>query len=138
MARSAIYVVNNATQNVVNNGVISLGTVIRRFGCNLTLEGNAIRENGTGYYEYNVSITAAPTAIGTVMVAAYKDGTLIPGAVASSAVSTANNPTNLSLTFMTKENCACCDDISNISFVLTTTATTGVDIINVAITGEKL
>ena len=137
MARSAIYVVNNATQNVVNNGNISLGTVIRRFGCNLFLEGNAIRESGSGYYKYIASFTVAPTAVGTVTIAAYKDGVLIPGALASEAVSTANNPTNLGLVFMTKENCACCEDISNISFVLTTTAP-DVNITNVAITGEKL
>lgn len=135
MSRSAIYTTNQSVQAVALNGVINPGTVIRRFGCNLQLSGNAIREEGEGYYEYNVSITAAPTAIGTVTVTAYKDGVAIPGAIASEAVSTANNPANLALDFILKEPCACCDGGSNITFVLTGTAS---NVNNIAIVAEKL
>ena len=135
MSKSAIYVVNNTTQSVAVNGTINPGVVVRRFGCNLRLENNAVREGGTGYYKYNASFTLSPTTEGEVTITAYKDGVAIPGAVASVTAAAAGDLCNLSLVFITKENCVCCEDISNISFVLSETAS---DVTNVAITGEKL
>lgn len=135
MSRSAIYTTNPSVQAVAINGIIDPGTVIRRFGCNLQLSGNAIREEGEGYYEYNVSATVAPTAIGTVTITAFKNGVAIPGATASESVATANTPVNLSLNFMLREPCACCDGGSNITFVLTGTAS---NVNNIAIVAEKI
>ena len=92
MSRSAIYTVNNTTQAVAVNGTIGLGTVNRRFGSNLSLVGNAIRECGTGYYKYCANFSVAPTAAGDVTVTAYKDGVAIPGAIAMKQFSNPANP----------------------------------------------
>ena len=134
MSKSAIYTVNSAAQNVAVNGNLNLGTVIRRFGQNLTLSGNAIQVCGGGYYDRDASFTLAPTAIGNVTITAFRDGVVIPGATATGSVSTANNPINLSLSSMFREPCQCCDGMSSITFQLTGTAAS---VTNVAIVMEK-
>lgn len=136
MSRSAIYTTNSSVQEVPLNGIINPGTVIRRFGCNLYLSGNGIREIGEGYYEYNITVTAASTAAGEVTITAYKDGVAIPGATASETVAAADDLANLSLDFILREPCACCEDGgSSITFVLTGTAS---NVNNIAIAANKI
>lgn len=105
MSKSAIYVANTGTQSVPVDGTISLGSIIRRFGCGVDLNGTGITISEPGYYEVNVSVTAAPTAIGPVTVTLLNNGVAVPGAIASEAVSTANNPTNLSLDSIVRVFC---------------------------------
>lgn len=135
MSKSAIYTVNSSAQNVAVNGTINLGTVNRRFGPNLNLSGDAISISGAGYYDIDASITVAPTAIGVVTVTAFKDGIAIPGATASANVAAANTAVNLSINALVREACPCCDGLSNISFVLTGTASS---VTNMAVVIEKL
>ena len=135
MSKSAIYTANTSAQNVAVNGIINPGTIIRRFGQNLGLSGNAIQIDGAGYYDIDVSITAAPTAAGNVTVTMLKDGVVIPGATATQSTTAANNPVNLSISSLVREFCPCCDGLSNLTFVLTGTAAS---ISNVAIVVEKL
>lgn len=135
MSRSAIYTANTSTQAIAIDEVIMPGTVIRRFGDNIALSGNGFRLCGAGYYDVDASFTVSPTAIGTVTVTALKDGVPVPGAIASEAAATANTPVNLSLNFLMRENCPCCDDSSNLTFVLSGTA---VNNVNTAIVVEKL
>jgi hypothetical protein len=135
MSKSAIYTANTTAQNVAVNGLINPGTVIRRFGCNVHLSGSSINITGTGYYDVDLSMTAAPTAAGNVIVTMYKDGVAIPGATATASTSTANNPVNLSLSCLVREYCPCADDSSNLTFVLSGTAAS---VTNVAIVVEKI
>lgn len=135
MAQSAIYVVNNSAQNVAVNGIINPGTIIRRYGRNLNLSGNAVQVAGEGYYDFDVSITLAPTAAGNVTVTAFKDGVAIPGMIASETVAAANDLVNLSLVGLVREGCCCCDNLSAITFVLSGTAAS---VTNIAIVGEKI
>ena len=58
----------------------------------------------------------------------------IPGATATQATGTANNPVNVSISSLVREFCPCCDGLSNITFVLTGTASA---VSNVAIVVEK-
>ena len=135
MSKSAIYIANTSAQNVAVNGIINPGTIIRRFGQNLGLSGNAIQIDGAGYYDIDVSITAAPTAAGNVTVTMLKDGVAIPGATATQSTTAANNPVNLSISSLVREFCPCCDGLSNLAFVLTGPAAS---ISNVALVVEKL
>ena len=48
MSKSLIQTVNQSSQVVAANSIIDLGSVIRRFGCNLRLNGNAIEVDGVG------------------------------------------------------------------------------------------
>ena len=82
--KSAIYTVSTAVQAVVAGNSLSLGSTIRRFGCSTTLSGNAIALNAPGYYDVDVSVTAIPTAAGTVSVTLFQDGVAVPGAATPS------------------------------------------------------
>lgn len=117
MGKSLIQVANQSSQTVAPNSIISLGSVQRRFGCNLRLSGNAIEVAGEGYYEIDATVSLAPAAIGNVSVALYENGVQIPGAIAYGSVSTAENSVTLSLVATIRQGC-CCDSADNITCVL--------------------
>ena len=54
MSKSLIQLYNESTQAVTAGDVISFGSVLRRYGCNLRLSGGAVEADGQGYYEANV------------------------------------------------------------------------------------
>lgn len=135
MSRSALYVANTSNQDVLVDGIINPGTIVRRFGPNINLAGNAIQLAGAGYYEINASITAAPTAAGEVTVTIFKDGVALQGATATVTAAGAGDYVNLSISSLVREFCSCCDGLSNLTFVLTGTNST---ITNIAITVEKV
>lgn len=103
MSKSAIYVSNQNTQAISVGGLINPGNTNRRYGNNLSLQGNNVQLVGPGYYLVEVSVDCAPTAIGTVTVTLMQDGTVVPGATASSQVTTANNVTHLSFPAIVRE-----------------------------------
>ena len=117
MGRSLIQTANQSSQTVAVNSIIGLGSVQRRFGCNLRLSGNGIEVNGEGYYTIDADVSVAPTAAGLVTVALYNNGVQIPGAIAYGSVTTAGNPTELSINTTVRQGC-CCDSADNITCVL--------------------
>lgn len=133
MSRSAIYVANTGAQSVAVGGTIGLGGIVRRFGCAVDLNGNSINATEQGYYDVNVSVTAAPTVAGTVTATLFNNGVAVPGATASASVSTAGNPLNLS--FESIVRVPCCGSSAALSVILTGTAAT---VSNVAVVVEKL
>jgi len=135
MSKSAIYTVNQSIQNVAVDGIINLGTINRRYGNNLDLGGNGILVSGSGYYLINASITAAPTTEGEVIVTMMKDGNPVAGAIASETAAAAGDLVNLSIVSMVRESCPCCEGLSNLTFVLSGTASS---VSNIAVTGVKL
>lgn len=135
MSKSAIYTANQSAQNVAINGVINLGSIIRRFGPNLNLSGDAISLSGAGYYDIDASFTLAPTAAGNVTITVYKDNIAVPGATATETAAAANDIINLNISSLVREACQCCEGISNLTFVLTGTAAS---VTNSAVVVEKL
>lgn len=133
MSKSAIYTAMTTPTSVAVSGILPLGTTIRRFGCNVTQDGNTINIKGKGYFLVMASITAAPDAVGTVTVSMSKDGVPVSGATASGSVSTAANPAALPITAIVRNACDC--DSSILSFNLSGTAST---VQNVAVTVVKL
>ena len=117
MGKSLIQVANQSPQAVAENGIISLGSVQRRYGCNLRMSGNAIEVNGEGYYTVDLDVSVTPTAAGAVTVALYNNGIQIPGAVAYGAVSTVGNSVNLCVNCTIRQGC-CCDSADNLTAVL--------------------
>lgn len=110
MSKSLIQTANTSTQAVspttTSPAFVSLGNVVRRYGCNLRLNGNSIEQTGSGYFEIEGTITVAPTAAGTVTVALFENGEVLAGSLVSGSVSTANNPVTLPLCGTTR-NCGC-------------------------------
>ena len=133
MSKALIQTVNPGTQTVAVDGIINLGSVIRRFGCNLRLNGNAIEVNGEGYYKVDCNVTLAPTAAGNVTVALYKNGVALTGATATGSVTTAGNFVTLPIQTTIKEGC-CCDGGTALTLVLVEGAST---VSNVAVRVEK-
>lgn len=117
MGRSLIQVVNQSPQNVAENGIITLGSVQRRYGCNLRLSGNGIEVDGAGYYPINCTVSVTPTAAGPVTVALFNNGVQIPGAIAYGAVSTVGNAVTLPIVATIRQGC-CCDSADNLTCVL--------------------
>lgn len=117
MSRSLIQTANQSPQTVALNGIIAPGSVLRRYGCNCRLSGNAHEIIGEGYYKITGAVSVTPTAAGPVTVALYEDGVQIPGAIAYGSVSTAGNPVTLTLVTTVRMGC-CCDTSSMITAVL--------------------
>ena len=116
MSRSLIQVTNQSTQAVTANSIISLGSTQRRYGCNCRLSGNGIEIEGEGYYTVDADVSVAPTATGSVTVALYNNGTQVQGAIAYGSVSTAGNPTTLSINATLRQGC--CSSADNLTLVL--------------------
>ena len=131
--KSAIYTVNATATSVAVDGVIPLGSTIRRFGSNIVQNGNDIALSGAGYYDVSASITLAPTAVGDVTVTMYADGVAVPGATATETVYTANKYANLSIKALFRQ--VCCQSVTNITFVLTGAAAS---VTNTSVVIEKV
>ena len=116
MSKSLIQVANQSQQNVASNSIISLGSVQRRYGCNLRLSGNGIEVDGQGYYTIDGTVSVSPTAAGAVTVALYNNGVQIPGAIAYGTGAT-GEPLTLPLVGTIRQGC-CCDSADNITLVL--------------------
>lgn len=134
MSKSAIYTINTNAQALAVGNVIKLGSVQRRFGQNITLEGDGIRIKGAGYYRVNADVTVAGTTAGTVGVSLFKDGVELPGASGGITVAAGATAT-IPIQALVREYGCCCNDNSVLTFVLTGTAET-VNDINVIV--EKL
>lgn len=130
--KSALYTALQTPTAVAVDGVIPLGSLIRRYGCDISLNGNAINLSGAGYYDVDASITVAPTAAGTVTATLVKDGVAIPGATASAAAA-AGAPTVLSFPALVRQ--ACCTAGSALTLVLTGAAAT---VNNVALRVQRI
>lgn len=120
--KSAIYTAMQTPTEVTVNGVIPLGSLIRRYGCDISLNGNAVNIVGKGYYDVDVSVTAAPSAVGTVTATLIKDGVVVPGATASATASAAGDSAVLAFPALVRQ--ACCTSGSALSLVLTGAAST--------------
>ena len=134
MSKSLIYTANTSVQNLAVDGIVSPGTVIRRFGPNLNLSGNAIQIAGAGYYEINASFVVAPTEAGEVTITAYVDNVPIQGAVTTETVAAGGDFATLSIDSVFRQPCQCCEGLSNLTFVLTGTAA---NVTNTAIVVDK-
>lgn len=117
MSKSLIQTTNQTSQSVAVNGIISLGSVLRRYGCNCRLSGNAIEVTGEGYYKIDCNISVTPTVAGPVTVALYNNGVQIPGAIAYGSVSAAGNAVTLPIETTIRQGC-CCDSADSITAIL--------------------
>lgn len=134
MSKSLIQTANQSSQTVAEGSTISLGSVLRRFGCNCRLNGNAIEIEGTGYYTITGSVTLAPTEAGDVSVAIFENGVQVSGAVATGSVTTSGNSVALPIVTTVRQGC-CCSGASSITCVLTSGAST---VTNISLRVEKV
>lgn len=134
--KSALYAAMQTPTSVAVGGVIPLGSLIRRYGCDLSLNGSAVNiaggQQAAGYYDVDASITATSTAAGTITATLYKDGVAVPGASAS-ATAAANGTVDLSIPALVRQ--VCCAAGSALTLVLTGAAAT---VNNVALRVQRI
>lgn len=111
---SAIFTVNQTNETIVTEAgtfvQIPFGSVIRRFGRNLRLEGGGIMCCDAGYFDIDATITVTPTAAGPITAKIRQNGVDIPG-VMDTVTGVADLPTSISLTGLMR-NCGCnCDSV---------------------------
>jgi hypothetical protein len=129
--KSAIYTGNSASSVLTTGSTVPLGTTVRRFGNSLTQNGNSISITKYGYYEAFVSVTAAPTAAGTISIQMYLNGVPLSSATAAASVTTAGNSVNLCVPAVIR---LYDDTAAALSIVLTGAAT----VTNVSLAVEKM
>ena len=115
MSRSLIQTSNQSAQAVAVGGIRSLGSTLRRFGCNCRLSGNGIEVMGEGYYTIDANVSVTPTAAGAITIALFQDGVQIPGAI---AFTTGGAGTPIEVSIPTTIRLGCCDSSSTITCVL--------------------
>lgn len=130
--KSALYAAMQTPSAVAVDGVIPLGSLIRRYGCDVALNGNAVNITGAGYYDVDASVTVTPAAAGTVTITLYKDGVAVPGATASETAA-ANGTVDLSIPALVRQ--VCCAAGSALTLVLTGAAAT---VNNVALRVQRI
>lgn len=130
--KSAIYTAMQTPTGVAVGGVIPLGSLIRRYGRDLELNGNAVNLTGAGYYDVDASISVAPIAAGTVTVSLYQNGVAVPGASASAALAE-GTVSDLNVTALVRQ--VCCAAGSALTLVLTGAAST---VSNVALRVQRV
>ena len=115
MSKSLIYTSTNAVQPLAVGATIDLGNVIRRFGPNIRLNGNAININGAGYYKISADIELTGTTEGTATISMLKDGVVEAIRRVSLTVGAIKN---VPLQAVIREFGCCANNNSNITFVL--------------------
>ena len=105
MSKSAIYMADTSSNGVSVGEVVPIGSTIRRFGCNLMGNGNAVSVRGVGYYLVSFNATVSPTAAGTAVVELLRGSTPVQGAVGSVTAAAANQPQTLGFTAIVREFC---------------------------------
>ena len=107
---SAIYTVNTTnvavTPGVDQFAMIPFGSVVRRFGKNLQLDGGSILCCGSGYYDVEVSANLVATAEGEISVQLYQNGTAVPGTLKTVTAAAAGDYVDIPITALVR-NCGC-------------------------------
>lgn len=88
---------NTGSQTVLTNGIISLGSVYRKYckktsNCLPTFasDSNSVTLNGQGVYHVTVTLVGAGTTAGTLTVQMLENGVPVVGGVASETITTAD------------------------------------------------
>ena len=132
--KSAIYTANTASTVVSVGSAVPLGSIIRRFGCGVSYNGNAISLNERGYYDIDVGVTFTAADAGNVTITVYQDGVAVPGATATATITIASTQVeSITVPAIVRVLNSCAP--SQITVVVSGTAAT---FSNVAVTVEKL
>ena len=111
--KSLIYTALTSPTSVLADGIIPLGSLVRRYGCALAMNGNGVNVVETGYYDIKASITVLPTAIGAITATVLVNGNELPGATATTTATAAGDAVNLSIvSVLRKCTCNCPDTIT--------------------------
>lgn len=135
---SAIYTANTSEQALLAGAQIPFGSIIRRFGRYVNINGSDIvigdccSKDGNGYYAIDCSVTLEPTAIGNVTAQLYVNGKPYP-ALQTGYAAAAGNPVPLSFPAVVRLY-GCC----NLATLQIRLGDEGATVTNMAVRVEKL
>lgn len=107
MARSAIYMADTNSNAVAVGETVPLGSTVRRYGCGVVGNGNAVDLRSAGYYHVALTATVAPTAAGTATVRLMQGGQPVQGASASVTATAAAQPQTVGISALVRDF-GCC------------------------------
>ena len=133
--KSAIYTTNNTgTTITVTDDIpvqVPYGSIIRRYGQGVQLNGGSIQCCGSGYFDVDQRLIVTPAAAGPITVQLYQDGRPVEGA-SITLDGVLNTPLVLPIKALVR-NCGC-----DCNSVLTTTINGSCVINNFPVVVEKL
>lgn len=134
--KSLISVATTSSASVVTNGLLPLGTIVRKRGNEINLSGNsvAITDTGSNYYRVSVTATFTVPVAGDVTLALLQNGTAVTGATASTTITTADTEIR-SLSFEAIVRTFNCCGLDSLSIASTGV---GATFSNIAMQVEKL
>ena len=108
--KSAIYTSNNSGITITTTEgtfvQVPFGSIVRRFGNNIQLDGGSILCCESGYFDTKISITVTPAAASTITAQLYQNGNAIPGALATTTVAATDTTITLPIIALVR-NCGC-------------------------------
>lgn len=132
MSKSLIYTAMTAPVDMLANGVIPLGTAVRRYGCDVNQNGNGVTLSTQGYYNVHANVSVAATAAGAISATLFVDGVAYPGAVATVTAAAAGDVVTLPIDAIVRVGC--CDGVKSLTLVLSAEGT----VQNVAMSVERV
>lgn len=105
--RSLAFSAATAAQTVNAGSLINLGSIVRRTGKRINIEGTSAILCGGDYYRIHASITLAPTAAGAVTVQLLQNGNSVQGAIGTFTASAAGDLGVIAFPAVVRTNC--CD-----------------------------
>ena len=130
--KAGIYTANTTAQAVGANSALPLGSIIRRFGCGMDVNGNGLTICEPGYYDVDVSVTVLPTDATPITATLLRDGVAVPGATATETPTAAGAAVNLSFPALVRHFCNC--GAATMTVVLSAAGTVN----NMAIVAERV
>ena len=128
---SGIYTVMNTPVSVLAGGSVPLGAAVRKYGCGIEVNGNAIQLMAPGYYDVDVNLTLQPVAVGSITATVYVDGVAYPGAVGTTTATAAADDVQIVIPTLIR---VACNTMRTITVVLSAAAT----VTNAAVTAVKV
>lgn len=130
--KSIAYTVLNTPTDVEAGGIVPVGTLARRYGNAIRVDGNAITLTEAGWYTIAVNMTAQPTAATTITLNVLENGAPLYGAntTTTTFVAAENAPLVIPAAVV-RVFCRCCK-------TLTITLSEAASVVNSTITVEKV
>ena len=95
-----------------------MGSALRRVGHAFAVNNGGIEARQCGYASLSASVTLAPTAVGTVTLTLLRNGTAVPGAVATAQATAAGEVITLPITAVVRGRSCTCDDAALLTLAL--------------------
>lgn len=134
MANGALYVTGGRSLATTTGEIVPLGTVVRKFGNNISYGNGTIYLRDRGYYDIDAAFVIEPSAAGTVTVQMYKNGVPVQNAFASISVTTTDVVETICIPAIMRVRCNC-DDPVEITYQVTSGT---VEVLNASATVIKL